>query len=58
MLFLEIIAVCSENPTKHVSTLCGENARFLSVAADPSSYHGLLTADRISFPLKVFEMTV
>ena len=35
-------AVCSENPTKHMSTLYGENARFLSVAAgDPSSYHGL-----------------
>lgn len=39
---LEIIAVCSENPTKHKSTLCEESARFLSVATgDPSSCHRL-----------------
>jgi len=41
---LEIIAVCSENPTKHVLYVhCVRiSARFLSIAAgDPSSYHRL-----------------
>ena len=29
MLFGEIIAVCSEIHTKHINTLCGQNAEFM-----------------------------
>jgi hypothetical protein len=29
MLYLEIIAVCSETHTKHVNTLCGQNVELL-----------------------------
>jgi hypothetical protein len=29
MLYREIIAVCSEIHTKHINTLCGQNAEFL-----------------------------
>ena len=31
MLYVEIIAVCSEIHTKHINTLCGQNVEFLSV---------------------------
>ena len=31
MLYREIIAVCSEIHTKHISTLCGQNAEFVDV---------------------------
>jgi len=31
MLYREIIAVCSQIHTKHINTLCGQNAEFLSV---------------------------
>jgi hypothetical protein len=31
MLYSEINAVCSENHTKHVSTLCGQNVELLNV---------------------------
>jgi hypothetical protein len=31
MLYREIIAVCSQNHTKHINTLCGQNAKFLNV---------------------------
>ena len=31
MLYSEIIAVCSENFTKHDNTLCGQNVGLLSV---------------------------
>ena len=31
MLCMEIIAVCSEIPTKHINTLCGQNVELLSV---------------------------
>jgi len=31
MLYREIIAVCSEIHTKHVTTLCGQNVEFMSV---------------------------
>jgi hypothetical protein len=29
MLYSEIIAVCSHTHTKHINTLCGQNAEFL-----------------------------
>ena len=29
MLYREIIAVCSEIHTKHINTLCGQNAELL-----------------------------
>ena len=31
MLYIEIIAVCSEIHTKHVNTLCGQNVELLYV---------------------------
>ena len=31
MLYREIIAVCSQIHTKHINTLCGQNAEFLHV---------------------------
>jgi hypothetical protein len=31
MLYTEIIAVCSEIHTKHVSTVCRQNVEFVSV---------------------------
>ena len=33
MLYREIIAVCSEINTKHINTLCGQNAEFMNVTA-------------------------
>ena len=34
MLYREIIAVCSQIHTKHINTLCGQNAEMLSVKPD------------------------
>jgi hypothetical protein len=31
MLYVEIIAVCSEIHTKHINTLCGQDAELLNV---------------------------
>ena len=31
MLYREIIAVCSQNHTKHINTLCGQNVELLKV---------------------------
>ena len=31
MLYMEIIAVCSEIHTKHINTLCGQNVELLNV---------------------------
>ena len=31
MLYWEIIAVCSQIHTKHINTLCGQNAELLNV---------------------------
>ena len=31
MLYREIIAVCSEIHTKHINTVCGQNAEFVTV---------------------------
>ena len=31
MLYREIIAVCSQIHTKHINTLCGQNAEFVNV---------------------------
>ena len=31
MLYREIIAVCTEIPTKHTKTLCGQNVELLNV---------------------------
>jgi hypothetical protein len=31
MLYMEIIAVCSEIHTKHINTLCGLNVEFMNV---------------------------
>ena len=30
-LYTEIIAVCSQIHTKHINTLCGENAEFFNI---------------------------
>jgi hypothetical protein len=40
MLFKEIIAIYSENLTKHINTLCGRNAEMLNVKASGThDYH-------------------
>jgi len=31
MVYREIVAVCSENHTKHINTLCGQNVELLNV---------------------------
>ena len=31
MLYMEIIAVCSQIHTKHINTLCGQNVELLNV---------------------------
>jgi len=31
ILYREIIAVCSQNHTKHINTLCGQNIEFYNV---------------------------
>jgi len=31
MLYREVIAVCSQIHTKHISTLCGQNVELLNV---------------------------
>ena len=31
MLYREIITVCSQNHTKHINTLCGQNVDLLKV---------------------------
>jgi hypothetical protein len=33
MLYREIMAVCSQIPTKHIKTLCGQKVELLSVEA-------------------------
>jgi hypothetical protein len=42
MLFREIIAVYSENHTRPINTLCGQNAELLIVKPGTSSYHWVL----------------
>jgi hypothetical protein len=34
MLYMEIIAVCSEIHIKHINTLCGQNVELLNVKID------------------------
>jgi hypothetical protein len=31
MPYKEIMAVCSQSPTKHINTLCGQNVELLNV---------------------------
>jgi hypothetical protein len=33
MLYMEIIAVCSEIHAKHTNTMCGKNVEFVNVTA-------------------------
>jgi hypothetical protein len=44
MLFREIIAVCCENHTQHINTLCGQNAGFLNIKAS-GTYSNLLALE-------------
>ena len=40
MLYREIIAVCSENHTKHINTLCGQNVElYIKTQSVPRSKH-------------------
>jgi hypothetical protein len=53
MLFKEIIAVYSENHTKHISTLCGYSAELVIVKAGGTySYHWVKPAQKLS-PLQI-----
>ena len=31
MLYMEIIAVCSQTHTKHINTVCGQSVEFVNV---------------------------
>jgi len=49
MLYREIIAVCSKIHTKHINTLCGQNAEFVKVKhCDTYSNHLAVTRGRHS----------
>jgi hypothetical protein len=49
VLFLEIIAVYSENHTKSISTLCGHNAELLIVKAGCTySYSWVLKVNKLT----------
>ena len=39
MLYREIIGVCSQIHTKHINTLCGQNAEFVNVTATGTHHH-------------------
>jgi len=42
MLYREIIAVCSEIHTKHINTLCGQNAElYIKIQYVPRSKHSV-----------------
>ena len=42
MLYREIIAVCSQIHTKHLNTLCGQNAElYIKIQSVPRSIHTL-----------------
>ena len=41
MLYREIMAVCSEIHTKHINTLCGQNAELLNVKLAVLGFKGL-----------------
>jgi hypothetical protein len=50
MLYSEIIAVCSEIHTKHISTLCGQNIEFVRVKlGGPLGFKGLSTRTALPF---------
>jgi hypothetical protein len=61
MLYREIIAVCSEIHTKHINTLCGQNAEFVNVKPGSTysnrwALKGLITAtDNIGIWTVVFK---
>ena len=39
MLYREIVAVCSQIHTKHINTLCGQNAEFMNVIATGTHHY-------------------
>ena len=42
MLYREIIAVCSQNHTKHINTLCGQNVElYIKSQSVPRSKHSV-----------------
>jgi hypothetical protein len=49
MFYREIIAVCSEIHTKHINTLCGQNAEFVNVK--PGGTYSDLDLYRVSAAL-------
>ena len=63
MLCREIIAVCSEIHIKHINTLCGQNAEFVSVKPGNtrSNYHALkqpVAHHSVILPTETFEMRI
>jgi hypothetical protein len=50
---MEIIAIYSENYTKHIHTKCGQNVKFLNVKAGGKyrcRYHWILKGYSVTFP--------
>jgi hypothetical protein len=50
MLYREIIAVCSEIHTKHINTLCGQNAELLNV--EPGGTYSNHRLKELTYPGK------
>ena len=46
MLYKEIIAVCSQIHTKHINTLCGQNADFVKVKPGGTSSNNRALTDQ------------
>jgi hypothetical protein len=54
MVFQQIVAICAENRTKPLSTLCGQNAELLIVKARVTySYHWVLKCYRSSITWRI-----
>jgi hypothetical protein len=59
MLFMEIIAFCTENYTKHTNTRCEQNPRCMSVEGSGTySDHYCLRVKKMNIKLFVFCVSI
>jgi hypothetical protein len=54
MLYREIIAVCSQIHTKHINTLCGQNAELLNVNWRCINLHAMNTYNAVGLQFLAF----